>query len=79
MSVTVRTNPITAISVNQGSQVTGAVTIKKGGELTLQSLNNVVSTDLQDGYTLVYDSVTNKWITQQIDGAVIASVDGGTY
>lgn len=79
MSVTVRTNPITAISVNQGSQVTGAVTIKKGGELTLQSLNNVVSTDLQDGYTLVYDSTTNKWITQQIDGAAIASVDGGTY
>ena len=79
MSVTVRTNPITNIAVNQGSQVTGAVTVKTGADLTVQGLKNVVSTDLQDGYTLVYDSATNKWITQQIDGAVIATVDGGPY
>jgi len=79
MSVTVRTNPITNITVNQGSQVTGAVLVKTGADLTVQGLKNVVSTDLQDGYTLVYDSATNKWITQQIDGAVIATVDGGTY
>ena len=29
--------------------------------------------------TLVYDSATNKWITQQIDAGSIGIVDGGTY
>lgn len=79
MSVTVRTNPITNIAVNQGSQVTGAVTVKTGADLTVQGLKNVVSTDLQDGYTLVWDAETNKWVTQLIDVATLASVDGGTY
>jgi hypothetical protein len=79
MSVTVRTNPITNIVVNQGSQVTGAVTVKTGADLTVQGLKNVVSTDLQDGYTLVWDETSSKWVTQQIDGGQIASVDGGTY
>jgi hypothetical protein len=79
MSVTVRSAPITSISVTQGAQAGGAVTVKTGADLTVQGLKNVVSTDLQDGYTLVYDSTTNKWITQQLDGAQISSVDGGTY
>lgn len=79
MSVTVRTSPVTSISVNQGNQSTGAVTVKTGADLTIQGLKNVVSTDLQDGYTLVWDSETNKWVTQLIDVATLASVDGGTY
>jgi hypothetical protein len=79
MSVTVRTNPITTLSVSQGTQSTGAVVVKTGADLTVQGLKNVVSTDLQDGYTLVWDSTTNKWVTQQIDGGQISSVDGGTY
>lgn len=79
MSVIIRSNPATNISVTQGSQTTGAVVVKTGADLTVQGLKNVVSTDLQDGYTLVYDSTTNKWVTQQIDSGQIASVDGGTY
>lgn len=66
------------IRVITGQQPSGSVVIKKGGDLTIQGLSNVVSTDLQDGYTLVYDSESNKWVTQQVGGA-IASVDGGTY
>jgi hypothetical protein len=67
------------ITVVQGSQSTGSVVVKKADNLTLQGLTNVVSTDLQDGYTLVYDSETKKWITQPVSGGSIASVDGGTY
>lgn len=67
------------IRVIQGSQPTGSIVVKKGADLTVQGLSNVVSTDLQDGYTLVFDSTTNKWITQQIDGVAIASLDGGIY
>lgn len=81
MSNVVRTRAASpsAIQVTQGAQTTGAIVVKKGGDLTVQGLSNVVSTDLQDGYTLVYDSVTKKWITQQIEAGAIASVDGGTY
>ena len=80
MTVAVRTSANPSISVVQGNQGSGSsVVIKKTGDITVQSLQNVISTDLQDGYTLVYDATTKKWITQQIDGAVIATVDGGTY
>lgn len=77
MSVTVRTGTTNSISVSQGSQSTGSIVVKKADSLTVQSLSNVVSTDLQDGYTLVYDSETKKWIAQQIPS--VGAVDGGTY
>lgn len=67
------------ISVIQGSQAQGAVVIKKGPALTVQSLTNVDTSDLQDGYTLVYDSTTKLWISQPISAGTITTVDGGTY
>lgn len=79
MTIVVRSPSTNNISVSQGSQAQGAVVVKKAGDLTVQSLSNVVSTDLQDGYTLVYDSETKKWITQQLTGDVVQSIDGGTY
>lgn len=79
MSITVQTSAARNISVVQGSQATGSIVVKKGADLTVQGLSNVVSTDLQDGYTLVYDSTLNKWITSPVDAGAIASVDGGTY
>lgn len=78
MSVTVRTPAVKNISVSQGVQASGSITIKKGGDLTVQSLSNVDSTNLQDGYTLVFDTATNKWVTQTVSAA-IGNVDGGTY
>lgn len=79
MSVTVRTGTTNSISVSQGSQTTSSVVVKKADNLTVQGLSNVVATDLQDGYTLVYDSETKKWVTQQIPASAVQSVDGGTY
>jgi len=79
MSVTIRTNNPGSIAVQQGAQGTSSVVVKRPGELTIQSLKNVVTTDLQDGYTLVYDSVTNQWVSQAVDGTVLTLVDGGTY
>ncbi len=80
MAVTVRTNNVNSIRINQGARPEGAVVIKRAGDITVQGLSNVVSTDLQDGYTLVYDSDTNTWVTQLIDvGDSIISVDGGYY
>lgn len=80
MTVAVRTISRPSISVVQGSQGSGsAVVVKKTGDITVQGLSNVVSTDLQDGYTLIYDSETNKWITQNVGNVTIAAVDGGVY
>ena len=71
---------MTRVVVNQGAQTSSSVVVKRGGDITLQSLKNVNTTDLQDGYTLVYDSVTGKWVSQSISEAVtINTVDGGTY
>lgn len=79
MSVTVKTTTNNRVSVAQGSQTGASVVIKRADDLTVQGLSNVQSTDLQDGYTLVFDAATNKWVTQQITGDVISTVDGGTY
>lgn len=79
MTVVVATTRNNSISITQGSRSESAVVIKKSGSVTVQGLSNVNSTDLQDGYTLVYDSTTNTWITQQLSGEVLSSVDGGTY
>jgi hypothetical protein len=80
MSVTIRTNNPGSIAVQQGAQGTSSIVVKKPGDLTLQSLKNVVTTDLQDGYTLFYDSETNTWVSQPLDsGITLTTVDGGTY
>ncbi len=78
MAITVRTTTNSGISVSQGSGAVGSITINKSTGGTLQSLSNVVTTDLQDGYTLIYDTTTNKWIAQPVSAAV-AAVDGGIY
>ena len=79
MAVTVRTT--NNIAVTQGSRATGSITVNKSTGGKLQSLTDVNTTDLQDGYTIIYDTTTNKWVAQPISaGAVtITTVDGGTY
>lgn len=44
-------------------------------------MKDVIESNPQDGYTLVYDSATNKYVVQQLTGDSInlASVDGGTF
>jgi hypothetical protein len=79
MEVTVR--PTNNISVVQGSQASGSITVNKSTGGKLQSLADVNTTNLEDGYTIIYDTTTNKWVSQAITlGAVsITNVDGGTY
>ena len=78
MAVTVKTNTNTGISVAQGAGAVGSITVNKSTGGKLQSLSDVVTTDLQDGYTIIYDVTTNKWVAQPISAGV-ASVDGGVY
>lgn len=78
MSVTVNTSSGSKVTLTPSSSSSTSLTVKKSTGGTLQSLSNVVTTNLQDGYTLVYDSDTNKWVAQAVSAAV-AAVDGGTY
>jgi hypothetical protein len=78
MAVTVKTNTNTGISVAQGAGAVGSITVNKSTGGKLQSLSDVVTTDLQDGYTIIYDVTTNKWVAQAVSVGV-GTVDGGVY
>ena len=78
MAITVRPTTNSGLSVSQGSGAVGSITINKSTGGTLQSLSNVVTNDLQNGYTLIYDITTNKWVSQPISAAA-AALDGGIY
>jgi len=43
------------------------------GQLTLENLTNIDSTHEDNGYTLIYDSVTGKWVSQPL------AIDGGNF
>ena len=72
------TNPSTNISVAQGAGATGSLTVNKSTGGKLQSLSDVVTSGLQNGYTIVYNNTTNKWVAQPIT-VVASTIDGGIY
>lgn len=78
MSVTISTSTKSSVTLTPTNTSSSSLVIKKTSGGTLQSLSNVVTEQLQDGYTLVYDSETNKWVAQPLSVAD-TTVDGGTY
>ena len=53
---------------------------KRETSAKVEQLANVDSTTLEDGYTLVYDEASGKWIAQAISSSIqLANLDGGTY
>jgi len=80
VSVTSRSNNSSIVRVVAGSRSEGAVVLRKlEGSLTVQGLSNVDSSNLQDGYTIIYDSNTNTWVAQEIVATAVESLDGGFY
>ena len=79
MAATVRTQRSPSISVTQGATSTSAVVVKRGTDITLQTLKNVDATTLADGYTLIYDEATQKFKTEPLANVTLNAVDGGTY
>ena len=46
----------------------------------VEQLTNVDATGLEDGYTLIYDESTGKWVAKELSTEInVASLDGGTY
>jgi len=79
MGASVRTKQSPSISVTQGAASTSAVVVKRGTDITLQTLKNVDASTLEDGYTLIYDADTQKFKTEALSNVTITTVDGGTY
>ena len=44
----------------------------------LEELKNVNTTDLQDGYTLIWNENSQEWVSQVISTGA-SNIDGGTY
>ena len=78
MSIVVNKRNNSRVTLTPSNLGSTAITIKKDTGGTLQSLSNVDSSNLADGFTLLYDAETNKWVASAVT-AVVASVDGGSY
>jgi hypothetical protein len=48
--------------------------------VNLEKLKNVdtATNGLENGYTLIYDSNTQTWVTQTFNN-IVGNIDGGTY
>ena len=79
MSIVVRPRGGSTIAVNQGAQSSAAVVVKRADNLSIENLNDVVTTSLSDGDTLIYDEETDKWVAQPLSNVIPNAVDGGTY
>ena len=77
-SVSISAPNNSSLTVNQGSSSPSSLIVRKSTGGTLTSLGDVNTSSVQDGFTLVYDSDTNKWVAQAVASAVV-SVDGGRY
>ena len=54
--------------------------VSKRAAASVQSLEDVDATGLQDGNTLIYNSETRKWEAVNPSTAVVPdAIDGGTY
>jgi hypothetical protein len=53
--------------------------LSKNASAKLENLSNVVVDDLQDGYTLVFNSASGKWEAAPAGELGLGNIDGGTY
>ena len=80
MAVTV--TPQTGLKVNVGLGSARVVTTQTTSALvgtSLDDLSSVNTSGVQDGYTLVYDSSTSKWVAQVLTASAPTTIDGGTF
>jgi len=54
--------------------------VSKRATASVQTLADVDAAGLQDGYTLIYNSVTQKWeAADPASEVILNNIDGGTY
>ena len=61
------------------SQQPANILIKKlDNTIKLQQISNINTTNLTDGFGLVYNAATNEFVFSALQ-AVVGNIDGGTY
>jgi hypothetical protein len=53
--------------------------LSKNASAKLENLSNVVVDELQNGYTLVFNSASGKWEAAPAGELGLGNIDGGTY
>lgn len=54
--------------------------VSKRATASVQTLADVDAAGLQDGYTLIYNSATQKWeAADPASEVILNNIDGGTY
>jgi hypothetical protein len=67
------------VTVGNSNNINTSI-VSKRAAAKVETLANVDATDLQDGYTLIFNSATNKW--EAVNPATevrLDNIDGGTY
>ena len=81
MAINVTVGTPTAIKVSVGTSNTiNTGIVSKRTSTKIETLADVDVTGIQDGYTLVYNTATNKW--EAVDPASdlnLGIIDGGTF
>lgn len=78
VKVTVPLNRGINTSVGNQSSINTNI-LSKNASAKLENLSNVVVDELQDGYTLVFNSAIGKWEAAPAEDINLGTIDGGTY
>lgn len=67
------------VTVGNSNNINTSIVSKKTAS-KVETLADVDTAGLQDGYTLIYNSVTGKWeASNPATEVILDNIDGGTY
>lgn len=67
------------VTVGNSNNINTNIVSKKAAS-KVETLADVDAANLQDGYTLIYNSVTRKWeAANPATEVILDNIDGGTY
>jgi hypothetical protein len=79
INVTVGTPTAIKVSVGTSNPINTSI-VSKRTSTKIETLADVDLTGIEDGYTLIYNTVTNKWeAANPASEVVLDNIDGGTY
>ena len=84
VSIPARTSKVSSSLPSEASRTVSTVATgsKRTTGAKVEELANIdtETNGLEDGYTLVYDDDTGKWVAQQLSSSItLETLDGGTY
>ena len=77
LKVTIPLNPGINTSVGNQNSINTNI-LSKNSSAKLENLSNVVVDEIQNGYTLIFNSAIQKWEAAPIEEIGLGNIDGGT-